>query len=1143
MICGTVELEQDCMNIYSMACTALIAVMASIGAPICAGVTSPSLEEQFANPPVEARPRVWWHWMNGNITKAGIARDLEWMKRVGIAGVQNFDASMATPQIVEERLIYMTPQWQEAFRFATSEADRLGLELAIASSPGFTETGGPWVEPRDGMKKLVWSEVDIVAGKSIDKPLASPPSMTGPFQTIPADPTGGLTLVETRAEIPGPFYADVAVLAWPVPDTEAPPKVTLRDGAGKGLDAKPLDDDDLTSTIEIASVGKRVPELVASYADPYTVRSARLFVPHAAGRTFGPQYAPILQASDDSENWWDITSIPLTEVPTTVSFASVTANYFRVLFKKQAAASIPVEYLSIMQRGLDTSTSGGGAATAMMGGGKTLHVADFRLFGEARIDQVEAKAAFTIARDYYALGTPVEESGIARRKIRNLTSRLAADGTLDWQPPRLPEGQKWRVLRLGYSLLGTMNHPAPVEATGLEVDKYDGAAVRRYMEHYIGMYRDTVGEDLIGQRGVRALLNDSIEAGEANWTPRLVEEFRQRRGYDPTTWLPALTGTIIESRARSDAFLYDFRRTLSELMASEHYGTIADVAHENGMIVYGEAQEDQRPNLGDDMAMRQYADIPMAALWTFERKHGPKPTYLADMRGAASVANIYGRDYVAAESMTSLMAPWAFGPRDLKRIVDLEFALGINRPVIHTSVHVPTEDRQPGLTLSMFGQYFNRNESWAELATPWVNYLARHSLMLQKGKRVVDVGYFYGEEGPLTGLYGEQPVTDAPTHYAYDFVNADALLNVLGNDGGDIVSPGGARYRTLYLGGASSQMTLPVLRKLESLVRGGATLIGERPIGNPGLMGKRSTFDALVNTLWPGTGSVQLGKGQVIASNDVDAVMRQLGVVRDFYFEGATDSEVLYLHRKWEDGDSYFVNNRSARVETGEAHFRVTGRVPELFQPETGAVRPLSYRIEKDKTVVPLTLAPDEAVHIVFRQPALAESFTVEEKTTIDLGAISGEWDVRFEPGRGAPATTKLKTLAPLNESRDPGIRYFSGIATYSNEFFVPGKWQPGEPLWLDLGEAREVAEVIVNGERVGYVWNSPYRIDITRAAQPGRNNLEIRVANLWVNRMIGDKQPGQEPITWASSVSYSARAPLRRSGLIGPVRLVGVSP
>src|SRR5689334_12999114 len=139
-----------------------------------------SLKSGFVDPPLSARPRVWWHWMNGNITEDGIAKDLAWMKRIGLGGVQNFDANLATPQIVDQRIVYMTPPWQHAFRYAVQLAQDAGLEFAIAASPGWSETGGPWVAPADGMKKLVWSATVIPGGKRFRARLAAPPSVSGP---------------------------------------------------------------------------------------------------------------------------------------------------------------------------------------------------------------------------------------------------------------------------------------------------------------------------------------------------------------------------------------------------------------------------------------------------------------------------------------------------------------------------------------------------------------------------------------------------------------------------------------------------------------------------------------------------------------------------------------------------------------------------------------------------------------------------------------------------------------------------------------------------------------------------------------------------------------------------------------------------
>jgi len=1094
---------------------------------------SPNLEREFRTPPASARPRVWWHWMNGNVTKPGIAKDLAWMKRIGIGGLQNFDVNLSTPTIVERKLAYMSPEWREAFRFAAAEADRLDLELAIASSPGWSETGGPWVKPENGLKKLVWSETEIEGGRRFRDRLPQPPSIAGQFGSLPQLPDLTDLLADKAAKQGPSYYGDVAVLAVPSPITPALPDAQVVDGTGKLVEARLLTDDDMLSGVTLPSAISGQPaQLNFNYAKPITIRSASLFMPGAAIHLIGAFVGAELQASDDGKLWRSLATIPIGEVPATVSFPAVTTRKLRMVFRP---VPMPPPGSDAPDMGVAMENPFGKMIGQKLA--QPLVVGDLRFSAEARVDRFEEKAGFALVRDYDALTVPRDDAvGPAPERTIDLTSRMRSDGSLDWTPPP----GRWRILRLGYSLLGTTNHPAPSEATGLEVDKFDGEAVRGYMEHYLATYRAVTGPDLIGQRGVRALLTDSIEVGAANWTPKMIAQFRRLRGYDPLPWLPTLTGTIIGSRAHSDRFLYDYRRTLADLIATEHYGTVATVAHEQGLKVYGEALESNRPTLGDDMAMRRFTDVPMAAMWAFERKAGPSAGYVADIRGAASVAHIYGQNLVAAESMTATMMPWAYGPADLKHIMDLEFLLGVNRPVIHTSVHAPVDDKKPGLSLGGIGQYFNRQESWAELATPWIDYISRNSLLLQQGINVADVGYFYGEEGPLTALYGNGPAADAPRTSNYDFVNADALQDALANEGADLVTPGGARYKLLYLGGASRRMTLKTLRRIATLVEGGATVVGLRPTDFRSLADDTSAFTALADKLWPGGSVTQIGRGRVIASQDVEAALRLIHVGPDFRFNGAGEKATIpFVHRRMADGDSYFLVNQGDRTETIDARFRVAGKAPELWNATTGSIRATSYRIEGGETVVPLTLSPGEAAHVVFRKPTQTDRFTLPAPPTSSPIMLDRPWTVSFEAGRGAPAGATFDRLAPLNQNADPGIKYFSGIAAYTTTFTTPKGWEQGQPLTLDLGEAREVAEVRVNGVLAGYAWHAPYQVDVAAVARPGRNRLEIRVANLWVNRMIGDQQPGATKVTWTGYETYRANAPLRRSGLIGPVRLV----
>jgi hypothetical protein len=480
-----------------------------------------------------------------------------------------------------------------------------------------------------------------------------------------------------------------------------------------------------------------------------------------------------------------------------------------------------------------------------------------------------------------------------------------------------------------------------------------------------------------------------------------------------------------------------------------------------------------------------------------------------------------------------------FSPETLKSTADRMMTNGLNRFVIHTSVHQPVDDKIPGLGLGPFGQWFNRHETWAEMALPWTTYLSRSSYMLQQGRFVADIAYFYGEDSNVTALFGDKlPVL--PDGYSYDFVNADALLNLLSAKDGRIVTPSGMSYRLLALDPNSRHMSLAVLRKIRDLVKAGAAVAGPKPIDSPSLADDQAEFRAISDELWDGGAH----EGRVIGRLTTAQAIAMIGASPDFtYTKPRQDTSLAFVHRLLPDGDIYWVVNGNTRRETLEASFRVTGKAPELWHAETGLVEPASYLIANGRTVVPLRLAPDDALFVVFRKEAAAPARALPDPVETDLARIAGPWTVAFQPGRGAPATARFDALSSWSESADPGIKYFSGTATYAASFNVAANWlASGVRLWLDLGEVKNVAEVVVNGKPLGTVWKTPFRVDATEALKPGANTLEIKVANLWVNRLIGDKQPGvTKTFTYTAVEFYKADSPLLPSGILGPVRVVGV--
>ena len=673
-------------------------------------VAAQDLQSGFLTPPQESRPRVWWHWMNGNITLDGIRKDIEWMHRAGIGGFHSFDAGMGMKPVVEQRLAYMSEPWKQAFRLAVGMADSLGMEVAVASCPGWSNTGGPWVTPEQAMKKLVWADTIVKGGRRLNFSLPQPQRDR--------------------------WYADITVLAVRIPATEQ----TLQEMNGVITLSRPDGEEKGPCTI------------LCTFQQPQTIKA--LSINDGRYRSIWAALpAPVdkyLEASDDGISFRRICDIPHGSVSwQTINIPPTTARYFRVVVPE--APRTP----------------------------------ELKLFGTARIDHIEEKAGFASPPDMNDHPTEATAAdAVALTDVVDVSSLVDAEGRLSWKAPK----GRWRLLRFGYTLTGKENHPASPEATGLEVTKLDSDAFSKFLNYYLDLYRDATG-GLMGQRGLHYLLIDSYEAGWETWSPRLADEFLQRRGYSLLPWMPVLTGQIVESAERSEEFLFDWRTTIGELIGESMYATAARIAHERGMEAYFEAHENGRLYLVDGMTAKSHADIPMAAMWTVipgkQALNSSESMAQSDIRESASVAHLYGKPIVAAESMTvngHVGGAYCFHPGNLKHTADLEMASGVNRFVIHESAHQPVDDKRPGLGLGQYGQWFNRHETWAEQARAWTDYLARSCYMLQQGSNIADILYYYGEDDVVTDLFAHQHPA-IPFGYNYDYLNKDALLGILSYDG------------------------------------------------------------------------------------------------------------------------------------------------------------------------------------------------------------------------------------------------------------------------------------------------------------------------------------------------------------------------
>ena len=946
----------------------LAATASLISFQSCRNNNFKALREGFENPPADCRPLVWWHWMDGNVTKDGIRKDFEWLHRSGVSGVFLFDAGMNFPRIVENRLAYMSPGWKDAFHYTMDLADSLGMTVGIASSPGWSLTGGPWVSEDDAQKKIVWSEIVVDGNTAFHGALPEPPSVAGQYQDeaeFPDDPD--------RYR----YYRDLYVIA-----VKAPAADTAR-------------------IVESAVKGG-----------------------------------------------------------------------FKMNYKVSDNFPTP-----------DTD--------------------DF---------------------------TPVED-------VIDLSAQYV-NGALDWN---VPEG-KWKIFRFGYSLIGHVNGPATEEATGLEVDKLDRETVMRYYDNYFGMYGSALADD--GSTPAEEALNgriaaieiDSYESGRATWTPKLEEEFRSRRGYELRPWLPVLTGQIIGSAVQSEQFLFDWRQTLGELLAENHYDGVNDRFHSMGIARFNEAHEERTAFIGDGMMVKRSADVPMSAFWVRFNAgwYSSYPASDADVRESSSVAHIYGQNICAAESFTTngRIGKWdGFGayqchPGNLKPVADMAMACGLNKYVIHTSVHQPTDDRIPGLGLGSYGQWFNRHDTWAEEAKEWTDYLSRSSYMLRQGRYVADIAYFYGEDKNTTGRFMDERV-EIPNGYNYDFVNGDIILNVLKLNGNKIVTDSGMEYRMLRIDPEVKYMSMPVLERIAEFARGGVAVCGPKPLRCANLLSDADEFKALADEVW---------NLPNVSNEALLPSLKSAGIQED-----VTDlpDSVKFIHRKIDGGDIYWIANISATPRVLTIGLKTKARSAEIWHADSGSREKASVHSIGKGTSITLTMERDDAQFIILStgnniSGAPAATRPEGEK----ICTIDGPWEIAFQTGRGAPEKATFENLGSFTASEDEGIRYFSGTATYVRHFTFNGSGT--DNLWLDLGDVRNMARVSLNGTDLGLAWKSPYRLSTAGALKKGDNELRIEVTNSWANRLIGDEQPGVgERITYTSHPFYTADSPLVPSGLLGPVCII----
>lgn len=899
------------MNILQRAVlTALL-----LAAVLC--VQSQSLSKQdFLSPPRSARPSTYWMWMNGNITKEGLTQDLEQMHRANYGAAMMFNAGVGIPR---GPIDYASSAWDELTLHAVKEAERLGMELYLQNSPGYSGTGGPWMRPEESMQQLEWTEEIAIPDKK-----------------------GIISLTLPRPYAKMNYYRDAMVLAYPSLEEETTTwahlitRVLLN---GKEVDKAFLTDNDLGTQIRLQKEEVLVVELSTPFcAEAVTVRRGtreQPLDPHDGPRDYAPVLS--LEQTTDGVHFTKVASINCPalramDTPGVASFPSLTATTFRLTTNRDTNLSELTLH--------STPRLAGWPA-------KTNYVKD----GVSLADNKQQVSSASI---------------ISADKVIDLTRFMDGKGQLNWDTKAqgLPQHTRWTIVRIGSTTTGEVVAACPDSGLGLDCDKMSATALDTHFDRFL----DPLLTKLKPYCGttLTTLMMDSWEAGKQNWTPRLPEEFRARRGYDLMPWMLAMTGRVVAGVDETERFLFDMRRTQTDLFNDCFLARFKERAARFGLKFAGEPYGDGN---FESLEYSERLDYPMGEFWIHNIYGG-----VTTSKMAASTAHLWNRPIVGAECFTGtpFNSKFTEHPSAMKALGDYMMTVGINRFVYHVYAHQPYTGPTPGIIMTMgpFGTHLNRNSTWAEASAAWTLYNGRCAYMLQQGRYVADILYLKNEA--ISNGIDDYDCNVVPTPYGYRWdVGSRNVLPQLTMKDGRLTLPHGMSYRLLVL--PPMEKTSPeLLRQVLRLVKEGAIVVlaGPKPQGYMGRdADKDKEVQRLSDELWR---SGKLGKGLIYCTSDLKQVLTDIAVQPDFSFVAENrDAQIHFIHRAVGEEEVYFVANHRRRPELLTATFRVNGLVPELWDAETGETSiPVAYTEVDGMTQVTLQLTESGSTFVVFRKQA-----------------------------------------------------------------------------------------------------------------------------------------------------------------------------
>ena len=661
---------------------------------------------------------------------------------------------------------------------------------------------------------------------------------------------------------------------------------------------------------------------------------------------------------------------------------------------------------------------------------------------------------------------------------------------------------------------------------GLECDKLSVKAAGIQWKNYVEKILDSL--TFTNSGSLSGVAMDSHEAGAQNWTDNFMDEFKQRRGYDPTPFLPAMMGYVVNSVKESDGFLFDVRRNIADMIADNYYGTFEQLCKSQGLTFTAQAIGNALCIAGDPIQAKSKVSKPQGEFWAIH----PDGNY--DIKESSSATHLYGKKIASAEAYTD--AKYSASVTDLKSLADYAYAFGINEFVVCASAYQPWLDKVPGSTGGGRHYAINRNNTWWNYSAPFWDYQARNASIMRMGKSSIDLCVYLGENAPVKILTYRLP--DIPGGFDFDAFTTDALLTRMEGREGKIVLPDGLNYNMMVLP-RNGDITLDALRKIAAIVEKGGKIYGPKPFQSRSArdIGKEQEYKVLADKLWGANtsepGVHTYGKGTVYWGMPLADAIQRAGIMPDLSMQtGDTKtSKIYFAHRKLSDAAIYFLNNHKDAAEESLFTFASVGKEVQLWNTVTGERFSVPIVKLDNKTVsVQLQLAARESYFIVITDQYEKPPTVSWPKPTDKTEIIRGSWNIYFDKKSGGPGEHRMESLTDWTKVDDPQIKYYSGRAVYKKTILID---PANDEIYMYLGNPGSVAQVFINGQEAGIVWCSPWQLKITKYLKKGTNDIEIHVANSLMNRMIYDARlPEGKRITYAYPVIASSGDDLVSSGL-----------